>query len=231
MIPMALKVVEAVDALNEASCGETGVVAGRVRLTVPAPLGLYLSDRLAALLARHPGLSVEMLFREEPSELVGEGIDLEVRLGPVSEGGLICRRIGWTTAFLVAAPDYLNRRPAPKISTTSGSMNASATAAPATAASGRFPTAPATFSCASRPGLSPTVPWPCIARCSPATALRSSPISWPARTSRLAAWSTSCRHSRRRACRSASSIPRAETCRYACAPFSISLSRWSGKTR
>lgn len=115
MIPMALKVVEAVDALNEASCGETGVVAGRVRLTVPAPLGLYLSDRLAALLARHPGLSVEMLFREEPSELVGEGIDLEVRLGPVSEGGLICRRIGWTTAFLVAAPDYLNRRPAPRI--------------------------------------------------------------------------------------------------------------------
>lgn len=64
MIPMALKVVEAVDALNEASCGEAGLVAGRVRLTVPAPLGLYLSDRLAALLARHPGLSVEMLFRE-----------------------------------------------------------------------------------------------------------------------------------------------------------------------
>lgn len=115
MIPMTIKVVEAVDALTEASCGETGLVAGRVRLTVPAPLGLYLSDRLATLLARHPGLSVELLFREEPSDLIGEGIDLEVRLGPVSESGLICRRIGWTTAFLVAAPDYLDRRPAPKM--------------------------------------------------------------------------------------------------------------------
>ncbi len=110
MIPMALRVVEAVDALNEASCAETALVSGRVRLTLPAPLGLYVSDRLAAFLERHPSLSVELNFREEPSDLVGEGIDLEVRLGPVSDSSLMCRRIGWTTAFLVAAPSYLEQR-------------------------------------------------------------------------------------------------------------------------
>ncbi|MBZ7924677.1 LysR family transcriptional regulator [Ensifer adhaerens] len=114
MIPMALRVVEAVDALNEASCAETAMVAGRVRLTLPAPLGLYVSDRLAAFLERHPGLSVELIFREEPSDLVGEGIDLEVRLGPVTDSSLMCRRIGWTTAFLVAAPGYLDGRSTPK---------------------------------------------------------------------------------------------------------------------
>ncbi|WP_429809649.1 LysR family transcriptional regulator [Ensifer sp. B1-9] len=114
MIPMALRVVEAVDALNEASCAETAMVSGRVRLTLPAPLGLYVSDRLAAFLERHPGLSVELILREEPSDLVGEGIDLEVRLGPVSDSSLMCRRIGWTTAFLVAAPGYLDGRSAPK---------------------------------------------------------------------------------------------------------------------
>lgn len=114
MIPMALRVVEAVDALSEASCSDTAMAAGRVRLTLPAPLGLYVSDRLPTLLERHPGLSVEMMFREEPSDLVGEGIDLEVRLGPVSDSSLMCRRIGWTTAFLVAAPDYLEQRSAPK---------------------------------------------------------------------------------------------------------------------
>jgi DNA-binding transcriptional LysR family regulator len=107
-------VIEAVDALNEANCGEAATATGRVRLTLPAPLGLYVSDRLAELLGRHPGLSVEMLFREDPSDLVGEGIDLEVRLGPVSDSGLMCRRIGWTTAFLVAAPSYLEQRAAPK---------------------------------------------------------------------------------------------------------------------
>ncbi len=114
MIAMALKVVEAVDALSEASGNEAASVTGRVRLTLPAPLGLYVSDRLARLLERYPSLSVELIFREEPSDLVGEGIDLEVRLGQVSDNSLMCRRIGWTTAFLVAAPQYLERRGTPK---------------------------------------------------------------------------------------------------------------------
>lgn len=113
MIPMALKVIEAVEALGE-SAGQVGTASGEVRLSVPAPLGLYMSDRLAALLDHHPQLSVESLFREEPSDLVGQGIDLEVRLGNIADSSLICRRIGWTTAFLVATPAYLEKRGTPR---------------------------------------------------------------------------------------------------------------------
>lgn len=111
-IPMALRVIEAVEALDEFS-GPAGTVSGRVRLSLPAPLGLFASERIGALLDRHRQLQVELLFREDPSDLVGEGIDLEVRLGPVHDAGLIGRRIGWTTAYLVAAPAYLERRGAP----------------------------------------------------------------------------------------------------------------------
>jgi DNA-binding transcriptional LysR family regulator len=114
MIPMARKVVDAVDALGEATCGDGGTVSGKVRMSLPAPLGIYMSDRLPRLLQSHPAMTVELIFREEPSDLVGEGIDLEVRLGAVSDGSLICRRIGWTTAFLVAAPSYLEMRGAPE---------------------------------------------------------------------------------------------------------------------
>ncbi|WP_445682514.1 LysR family transcriptional regulator [Radicibacter daui] len=113
MIPMALKVIDAVEALGE-STGPAGVASGKVRLSLPAPLGLFIGDRITALLDRHPELSVELLFREQPSDLVGEGIDLEVRLGAVTDPGLICSRIGWTTAFLVAAPAYLERRGTPR---------------------------------------------------------------------------------------------------------------------
>ncbi|MGY5778245.1 LysR family transcriptional regulator [Rhizobium sp. LEGMi135b] len=114
IIPMALKVIEAVEALSETTCRDGGRVAGKVRLALPTPLGLYVSDRLGMLLERHRGLSVDLLFREEPSDLVEEGIDLEVRLGTVADCSLMCRRIGWTTAFLVAAPSYLQGRAAPK---------------------------------------------------------------------------------------------------------------------
>jgi DNA-binding transcriptional LysR family regulator len=114
MIPLALRVVEAVDALGEEASCDGMAVAGKVRLSLPAPLGLYMSDRLPELLSAHPRLLVELVFCEEPSDLVGEAIDLEVRLGAVADGGMICRRIGWTTAFLVAAPAYLGRREAPR---------------------------------------------------------------------------------------------------------------------
>ncbi|MFK0206533.1 LysR family transcriptional regulator [Agrobacterium sp. NPDC090283] len=113
MIPMAQRVIEAVDALGESATSDGKKVAGKVRLSLPAPLGLYLSERLPALLRTHPGLSVELMTREEPSDLVGDGIDLEVRIGEITDAGLIFRRIGWTTAFLVASPDYLQGRKEP----------------------------------------------------------------------------------------------------------------------
>ncbi|TXI10833.1 MAG: LysR family transcriptional regulator [Rhizobium sp.] len=114
IVPMALKIIEAVEALSETTCSE-GAAAGKVRLALPTPLGLYLSDRMGMLLECHPGLSVDLLFREKPSDLIGEGIDLEVRLGLVADCSLMCRRIGWTTAFLVAAPSYLRGRGIPDV--------------------------------------------------------------------------------------------------------------------
>jgi DNA-binding transcriptional LysR family regulator len=114
MIPQARQVLEAVNAVDEIGCVDGGHALGRVRVSLPAPLGLYISDRLHVLLERHPGLIVELIFCEAPSDLVGEAIDLEVRLGLVGDSSLICRRIGWTTASLVAAPSYLARCPPPQ---------------------------------------------------------------------------------------------------------------------
>jgi DNA-binding transcriptional LysR family regulator len=92
MLPMALRVMEAVEALGEASCAEGATVSGKVRLSLPAPLGLYISDRLARLLKSHPALAVDLILREDPSDLVTDAIDLEIRLGPVGDSSLMCRR-------------------------------------------------------------------------------------------------------------------------------------------
>lgn len=113
MISMAQKVIDAVEALGEAASADGAMASGKVRISLPAALGLYISDRLPAFLKDCPGLSVDVLLCEQSSDLVGEGIDLEVRLGEVSDSSLICRRIGWTTAFLIAAPSYVQRRGMP----------------------------------------------------------------------------------------------------------------------
>lgn len=115
MLPMALRVIEAVEALGQAGCTEAAAVSGKVRLSLPTPLGFFISDRLATLLERHPDLQVELVLRDGPSDLVANAIDLEVRLGPVGDSSLMCRRIGWTTAFLVASPAYLEGRGTPRV--------------------------------------------------------------------------------------------------------------------
>ncbi len=114
MMPMALHILESVEELGDAVGSDGTTASGKVRLSAPAPMGLYLSDRMGDLLSTHPKLSVELILREEPSDLIEEGIDLEIRLGDVADSSLICRRIGWTTAFLVASPAYLERYPAPR---------------------------------------------------------------------------------------------------------------------
>jgi hypothetical protein len=65
------------------------------------------------LLDRCEHLSIDLVLRDGVCDLVEEGIDLEVRLGPVADSALISRRIGSTTAFLVAAPQYLQGRTLP----------------------------------------------------------------------------------------------------------------------
>ncbi|MFS2180574.1 LysR family transcriptional regulator [Rhizobium pisi] len=114
MMPMALRILEAVEELGDAAGSGGAVASGKVRLSVPAPLGLFLSERLGDLLAAHPKLSVELMFREQSSDMIEERLDLEVRLGSVADSSLVCRRIGWTTAFLVASPAYLARKAPPR---------------------------------------------------------------------------------------------------------------------
>jgi DNA-binding transcriptional LysR family regulator len=86
---------------------------GRVRLSVPVVLGLYLGSHIGELLDRCEHLSIDLVLRDGVSDLIEEGIDLEVRLGPVADSTLISRRIGSTTGFLVAAPQYLQGRTLP----------------------------------------------------------------------------------------------------------------------
>ncbi|QRM53226.1 LysR family transcriptional regulator [Sinorhizobium sp. BG8] len=114
VIPLAMRILEAVDELGDTVGCDGTHASGKVRISLPAPLGLSLSDRLGDLLRQHPGLAVELVTTETSSNLVEAGFDLEVRLGPVSDSNLIGRRLGWTTAFLVASPDYLARHPAPR---------------------------------------------------------------------------------------------------------------------
>ena len=114
LVPAAQQLVDSADALQERTGRRRTKPVGRVRLSVPVPLGLYFSSKLDSLLKKHDELSIDLVLHDRLRDLIEEGIDLQVCVGEVSDSALISRRIGATTAFLVAAPDYLKGRAAPK---------------------------------------------------------------------------------------------------------------------
>jgi DNA-binding transcriptional LysR family regulator len=113
IVAAAQQLVDDVEALRHLAGHRRRKPVGRVRLAVPSPLGLYLSSHLRRLLDRHEELSIDLVLRDGPSDLIGEGLDLEVRLGPIDDSALVARCIGQTAAFLVAAPCYLDRHVPP----------------------------------------------------------------------------------------------------------------------
>jgi DNA-binding transcriptional LysR family regulator len=113
LIGPAQQVLDAAEALQQSTSHRRRNPVGRVRLSVPAPLGLYLSNHIGRLLDRYEHLSIDLVVRDGISDLVEEGLDLEVRLGTIEDSALISRHIGFTTAFLVASPQYLQGKSLP----------------------------------------------------------------------------------------------------------------------
>ena len=113
LIRSAQQLIDSAEALQQSVGRCRGKPAGRVRLSVPVVLGLHLSSHIDRLLDRYEHLSIDLVLRDGVSDLVEEGIDLEVRVGAVADSALISRRIGSSTAFLVAAPQYLRGRTLP----------------------------------------------------------------------------------------------------------------------
>jgi DNA-binding transcriptional LysR family regulator len=110
----AQQLVDSADALRESLGRRRGKPVGRVRLGVPVALGLYLSSQLGGLLNEHEELSIDLVLRDDIADMIEEGLDLQVLVGAANDSALISRRVGATTAFLVAAPQYLKERSLPE---------------------------------------------------------------------------------------------------------------------
>lgn len=86
---------------------------GLVRVGTMLGGGLFLASRLPRLVARHPGLSVEVVVRDHFSDLVEARLDLALHRGEIGDSSVIARNLGVFDDSLVAAPVYLERHGTP----------------------------------------------------------------------------------------------------------------------
>lgn len=88
--------------------------AGTLRIDVPGRIGRrVIAPALPAFLDAHPAVTLELGVTDRAVNLVEEGVDCVLRVGPLADSGLIARPMGVLRFISVAAPAYLARFGAP----------------------------------------------------------------------------------------------------------------------
>ncbi|MDQ1242021.1 MAG: LysR family transcriptional regulator [Pseudomonadota bacterium] len=91
---------------------EAVVPKGTLRLTCGVTFGeRYLAPAVAEFATRHPQVAFDIDLSDRAVDLVEEGFDLAIRIGPVGQQALVARRIAETQLVCCAAPAYLDSRP------------------------------------------------------------------------------------------------------------------------
>lgn len=101
--------VEELQALFQQPGG--AALRGRVRIDMSTGIARQLVlPRLPELMDRHPLLEVELSSTDRRVDLVGEGFDCVIRVGPVAEPSLVARPLGNVRVATCASPGYLARK-------------------------------------------------------------------------------------------------------------------------
>lgn len=108
----------ALEEANEADLAATGAgtgLTGRLRFSATVTFArLHVMPLLPAFVEAHPALTVEAILDDRNVDLIGENIDIALRMGDPTSMTAAGRRIATSRRLVVAAPAYLERHGVPK---------------------------------------------------------------------------------------------------------------------
>lgn len=115
LLEHARQVALEVDAATALRDHRQAAPSGRLRVSMPSDVAnLVLADMLAAFMALHPAIALELDLSPRRVDLVAEGFDAAIRMGALPDDALLAaRRLTSFSNGLYAAPGYLAERGEP----------------------------------------------------------------------------------------------------------------------
>ena len=108
------RVLAEVEDLQAEAAGARATPSGTLRIDLPITYGRRIvMPLLAELVRRHPALKLDVRLQDGYADLVRDGVDLAIRVGPLRDSTLVARRVDWQQLVIVASPDYLSEQGAP----------------------------------------------------------------------------------------------------------------------
>lgn len=111
-----VQILRLVDQAGDEARATRGAAAGTIRISCTAAFGVLQVSRLIfAFQDRYPEIRVDLSLTDERVDLVREGVDIALRLGPLTDSSMKLRTLGQSRRLLVAAPGYLAARGRPAV--------------------------------------------------------------------------------------------------------------------
>ncbi|HEY2366658.1 MAG TPA: LysR family transcriptional regulator [Polyangiaceae bacterium] len=105
----------ALDESAKAAAIDDGAASGKVRVSIPYDFGVARGGALiAAFMAQHPEIDVELFLADRQVDLASEGFDVALRIGALHDKSVVAKKLGVMAGQLVASPAYVRRRGAPE---------------------------------------------------------------------------------------------------------------------
>lgn len=112
----ALRLIREAESIEQTAFAARNEPAGLLRVTATVPVGTRLiAPRLPEFRGKYPGLNVELRLTDTMTDLIEEGIDVAVRIGPVADSRLIAFPLAPNIVSAYASPDYIKRRGMPRL--------------------------------------------------------------------------------------------------------------------
>lgn len=110
----SVEILRLVEQASEEARNTRGAPAGTIRVSCTAAIGvLHVSRLIFAFQDRYPDIAVDLNLTDERIDLVRQGVDVALRLGPLNDSSMKLRALGQSRRHLVAAPAYLAARGIP----------------------------------------------------------------------------------------------------------------------
>jgi DNA-binding transcriptional LysR family regulator len=99
--------LSALDEADHAARG-TGELRGLLRVALSFSFGVReVIPRLPKFLERHPALRIDLGINDSRRDLVADGVDVALRLGPLPDSAAVARKLAQAPRLLAASPAYL----------------------------------------------------------------------------------------------------------------------------
>ena len=110
----AARLLADAEAAEDALVAQSVTPRGVVRLAAPMSFGTReVAPIIPDFLGQFPGVSIDLHLGDALVDVVGDGFDIALRIGELSDSTLLVRRLSPMPTMIVAAPSYLDRRGRP----------------------------------------------------------------------------------------------------------------------